>query len=267
MAIETVGTVAALLTAKGNNTLKDKNLLPVCGKPLLYYPARAAAGSRHVRDYFVSSDCERILKTAEGYGYRPIRRPDALAQPASQHRDAIEHALGEMRRRGVEPEILVVLLGNNAIVKSEWIDDCIAMLQRDATVSAVVPVVCEMDRHPYRAKRMTADGRLEAFFDFEGQPVSSNRQDLPRCYFLCHNFWVLRVERALAQQGEPPWTFLGDRVLPFEVPMSLDVHKLEDLAATEEWVRANYPPEIPLVATRFRGMEEGAEREAVPSER
>jgi CMP-N,N'-diacetyllegionaminic acid synthase len=34
--------IAALLTGRGNNTLKDKNILPVFGKPLLYYPCQAA---------------------------------------------------------------------------------------------------------------------------------------------------------------------------------------------------------------------------------
>ena len=28
--------IVALLTGRGNNTLKDKNVLPVLGKPLLY---------------------------------------------------------------------------------------------------------------------------------------------------------------------------------------------------------------------------------------
>ena len=35
-------TIVALLTGRGNNTLRDKNVLPVLGKPLLYYPAMAA---------------------------------------------------------------------------------------------------------------------------------------------------------------------------------------------------------------------------------
>ena len=33
----------ALLTGRGNNTLKDKNILEVCGKPLLTYPAEAVS--------------------------------------------------------------------------------------------------------------------------------------------------------------------------------------------------------------------------------
>lgn len=34
--------VTALLTGRGNNTLKDKNILDVLGHPVLYYPAHAA---------------------------------------------------------------------------------------------------------------------------------------------------------------------------------------------------------------------------------
>ena len=40
----------------------------------------------------------------------------------SQHVDAINHALKEMDKVGVHPDILVVLLANSGIVKREWID-------------------------------------------------------------------------------------------------------------------------------------------------
>ena len=30
--------VTALLTGRGNNTLKDKNILDILGHPVLYYP-------------------------------------------------------------------------------------------------------------------------------------------------------------------------------------------------------------------------------------
>ena len=53
--------IAALLTGRGNNTLKDKNVLPVLGKPLLYYPAIAAKTCNLITDFYVSSDDEKIL--------------------------------------------------------------------------------------------------------------------------------------------------------------------------------------------------------------
>ena len=54
--------VVALLTGRGNNTLKDKNVLPVLGKPLLYYPAMAAKACNLISDFYVSSDDDKIFK-------------------------------------------------------------------------------------------------------------------------------------------------------------------------------------------------------------
>ena len=60
--------IVALLTGRGNNTLKDKNVLPVLGKPLLYYPAMAAKTCSLITDFYVSSDDEKILAEAEKLG-------------------------------------------------------------------------------------------------------------------------------------------------------------------------------------------------------
>ena len=89
--------IAALLTGRGNNTLKDKNVLPVLGRPLCQYPALAAKKCKLINDFFVSSDDEKILMAAEEIGYKRIVRPKELAQPTSQHIDAIIHALSVMK--------------------------------------------------------------------------------------------------------------------------------------------------------------------------
>lgn len=234
--------VVALLTGRGNNTLKDKNILPLLGKPLLSYPARAALETESITDFFVSSDDEKILHIAQHLGYTPIQRPKELALPTSQHIDAIYHALGIMDTHfGVVPDILVVLLANSATIKSVWIDEAVAMIERDSSISAVVPVQNDQDHHPYRAKRLNAQGSLEPFFDFGDMEVSTNRQDLQPCYFLCHNFWVLHLKNSIyAQGGQKPWVFLGDNIKPIITQGCFDVHTLEDLAKSEEWLKKNH---------------------------
>ncbi len=230
----------ALLTGRGNNTMKDKNILPVLGKPLLYYPASAAKGCQCISDFYVSSDDDKILGEAEKIGYKPIKRPDELALPTSQHIDAIKHAIGVMHEQNCFPDILVVLLANAAIVKSGWIEKSIKLMSENQQLSAVAPVMEEMDHHPYRAKRLRNDGCLDTWFDFSGKSISTNRQDLPVNYVLCHNFWTIRlVNGNLPQTGQQPWTFMGDNVFPIVVDESFDVHEPEDLLRTEEWLRRN----------------------------
>ncbi len=230
--------IAALLTGRGNNTLKDKNVLPVLGKPLLYYPAMAARKCKAITDFYVSSDDEKILNAAADCGYKKIRRPDALALPTAQHVDAIVHALGAMKTDGCEPDILVVLLANSGIVKTEWIQASIDNLLADERLSASVPVLLEMDHHPYRAKRLRNDGCLDTWFDFKGKKVSTNRQDLPENFVLCHNFWTLNLKNSLfsEEEGQQPWTFMGNNIKPIIVDESFDVHDEEDIIRTEKWI-------------------------------
>lgn len=230
--------IAALLTGRGNNTLKDKNVLPVLGKPLLYYPAMAARKCKAITDFYVSSDDEKILNAAAECGYKKILRPAELALPTSQHIDAIKHALNFMKNDGVEPDILVVLLANSGIVKTEWIEESINNLIQDPLLSASCPVLLEMDNHPYRSKRLREDGCLDTWFDFKGKQISTNRQDLPMNFVLCHNFWTLNLKESIysPKEGQQPWTFMGNNIKPIIVQESFDVHDEEDIARTEKWI-------------------------------
>lgn len=230
--------IVALLTGRGNNTLKDKNVLPVLGKPLLYYPAMAARSCELITDFYVSSDDEKILNAAAECGYKKILRPAELALPTAQHVDAIVHALKVMKEDGVEPDILVVLLANSGIVKKEWIQESIENLITNPELSASVPVLLEQDHHPYRCKCLREDGCLGTWFDFKGRDISTNRQDLPMNFVLCHNFWTLNLRNSLYSDvaGQQPWTFMGNNIKPIVVKESFDVHDEDDLKRTEKWL-------------------------------
>lgn len=234
--------VTVLLTGRGNNTLKDKNVLDVLGKPVLYYPAHAARKAECVDDYYCSSDDEKILCAAEEEGYQRIVRPDYLGAPTAQHVDVIKHAIEYIQKEEELADILVVLLANNVTVKSKWIDDCVNMMKKDMTLSAVVPVYEDNDHHPLRGKTVDENGRLQMYEKNITGPISTNRQDLPPCYFLSHNFWVLNTKLMLESNytGQKPWEFMGDNIAYYEIDESIDIHKEIDLFIAKEWIIENY---------------------------
>lgn len=231
--------IAALLTGRGNNTLKDKNILPVLGKPLLTYPATAAKNSSLISSFWISSDCKKILDAAHDVGYKKIFRPPELALPSSQHIDAIDHALEEMLTKKVCPNILVVMLANSVTIKTEWIDACINILINNPEATSAVPVYREMDHHPYRCKKLNESGYLEPFFDFSNQFISTNRQELVPAYFLSHNFWVLNLDTIDRSKGQKPWVFMGNKIKHLIVDEAFDVHTLEDIKKSEDWLIKN----------------------------
>lgn len=162
-----------------------------------------------------------------------------MALPSSQHIDAIKHALSVMKQEdNVIPDILVVLLANSGIIKTEWIDESINNLIQNPSLSASCPVLLEMDNHPYRSKRLREDGCLDTWFDFKDKQISTNRQDLPMNFVLCHNFWTLNLKNSIYSktEGQQPWTFMGNNIKPIVVQESFDVHDEEDLARTEKWI-------------------------------
>lgn len=233
--------IYALLTGRGNNTLKNKNVIEVLGHPLLYYSAHACRKSKYVNGFFCSSDDSKILQEASKEGYIEIVRPKALALPTSQHVECIKHALEVMKDNYTIPDILVVLLANNVTVKTQWIDDCIEKMKSNMSLSAVVPVYEDNDHHPLRAKRIDADGKLQMYEKYDGN-ISTNRQDLPKCVFLAHNFWILNVKYMLEHdyKGQQPWEFMGDNIEYMQIESSIDVHNELDLILAEEWLKKNY---------------------------
>ena len=233
--------VTALLTGRGNNTLSDKNIRDILGQPVLYYTANAAKKSEIIDRFYCSSDDGKILAAAENLGYERIVRPAELALPTSQHKDCILHALKIMENKGETPDILVVLLANNVTVRSHWIWDCVTQMKEDMSISSVVPVYKDNDHHPLRAKTLNPDGTLAMYEkNIEGN-ISTNRQDLPTCYFLAHNFWVLNVKELLSGKGgQQPWDFMGYRIKPYEIEESIDIHKEEDLYLAATWIKKNY---------------------------
>ena len=207
----------------------------------LKYKVRAIYRLHIIDDFYCSSDDEKILSAAEGIGYKRIVRPAELALPTSQHKDCILHALEIMKAEGNLPNIVIVLLANNVTVKSDWITECIEKMRRDMTISAVVPVYKDNDHHPLRAKSLNEDGSLAMYEKNVTGNISTNRQDLPTCYFLAHNFWVLNVASLLSGNGgQQPWDFMGYRIMPYEIEESIDIHDEDDLYLAASWIKRNY---------------------------
>jgi CMP-N-acetylneuraminic acid synthetase len=233
--------VAALMIGRGGSTLKDKNILPVEGHPLLLWSAAAARRSRHISRFYISSDCPRILDTAGQAGYRPIVRPPELASATAQSSDAVRHAFEIMEREGAI-DILVVQHANVGTIAEWQIDACIDLLLDTPEATAVVPAHRHPEYHPMRAKRLRPDGSLGLFVT--GEDISANRQDLPACFFFDHSFWVLRGRKAIFDpDGQPPWPCMGSHILPFETEGCRDVHDLADLDVTGRWLVANAIPQ------------------------
>ena len=218
--------ITALLTGKKNSTFKNKNEIILQNDYIFNYPAKQAKKLKEINFFYTSSDSEIILNQTKKIGYESINRPKNLARKNSKHIDVLKHALNIFKKKKQYPDILIVLLANAPIVKSKWISDCIKILKKNKSFTAVVPVQNINDHHPERSKQIK-NNILKNFIN--KKKISSNRQDLTKCFFLCHNFWVIRTKEIYKNNGPLPWSFMGKKVKPYIIKNSIDIHSAIDV--------------------------------------
>jgi CMP-N,N'-diacetyllegionaminic acid synthase len=226
----------AILTGRGGSNLKDKNILKINGIPCLKYPCDAAKKVKGIDKFYSSSDDEKILKLTSKLGYESIKRPRAISKSNSKHVDVIKHALKIIKKKeNILPEIIIILLANAPIIQSKWISECLNDMKKNKNITAMVPVVEDNDHHPLRAKKIKKSFLKPSIKS--KVKISSNRQDLEKNYFLCHNFWIIRTNEIFINNGYQPWSFMGKKVKPYIVKNSIDIHENKDIILADYLIK------------------------------
>ncbi|NTU53889.1 MAG: acylneuraminate cytidylyltransferase family protein [Chlorobiaceae bacterium] len=102
---------AAIIPARGGSKgLKNKNIHPVAGLPLLAWSVLQAIEAVHVDLVFVTTDDPAIAEVAVRYGAEVIDRPGEISGDKATSEAALQHAIGVITERyGAEPETVVFL--------------------------------------------------------------------------------------------------------------------------------------------------------------
>lgn len=215
--------VLAIITARGGSKgLPRKNILPLCGKPLIAWSIEAGAASTLVDRTVVSTDDDEIAETARSYGGDvPFMRPAELADDNASVEGALLHVLDHI---GEPYEMVVLLQATSPLRTGADIDACIrACVEHDAESSVTV---CPSPKSPYLSYSIApGTDLLEPLLPL---PEGVNRrQEMPPSYTLNGAVYVSRVDR-LRRVGRMVDAHTVARVMPAE--RSADIDTALDLA-------------------------------------
>lgn len=211
----------------GSKGIAQKNLVPVGGRPLLAYTADAARASRRLTRTVVSTEDPAIAAAAQALGLDvPFVRPAALAADDTPMLPVLQHALSEMRSRGVDADVLVLLQPTSPLRRGEHIDAAIDLLERTGADTVVTVVEVPHQFNPVSVMRLDGD-RLVPFL--EG-PTLLRRQDKPRV-FARNGPAVLAVRTRVVEHG----ALYGEDVRPLVMTPedSIDIDSPSDLDLVE----------------------------------
>ncbi|MEM7482268.1 MAG: NTP transferase domain-containing protein [Acidobacteriota bacterium] len=227
---------AAIITARaGSKSIRDKNVHPLAGRPLVAFPLQAALDAERIDRVFNSTDGESIAKATEDLGCEVIWRPDELGGDTVNHGDVIQHAVRWVDERHPELENVVLLLGNTVMVDGALIDRCLEELDDDPSLDSVMTVWEAADDHPLRAMEIE-DGLLKPYGG--EREVSTERQSYPRAFYYDQGVWAFRKECVERRDGPNPWWWMGERSKPIvrNWVTGRDVHTHLDLSVAEWWL-------------------------------
>lgn len=169
--------ILAIIPARGGSKgVPGKNIKPAGGKPLIAWMIQAAKASRFIDRLVLSSDDEKIIKTAERFGCEiPFVRPSELARDESSSSDVILHALNKIS--GYDYVMLLQL--TSPLTITEDIDGCIESCITSRSTAMVS--VTEPDKSPYWMFEMEEGNTLVPVLG-KREYLNKRRQDLPRVY-------------------------------------------------------------------------------------
>ena len=102
--------VAIIPARGGSKGIPGKNLMDLCGKPLVAHTIEHARSAPSVQRVIVSTDDDEIARVAEMFGAEVIRRPSEISGDTARSEAAIVHVLEELSRKERYESDLVVFL-------------------------------------------------------------------------------------------------------------------------------------------------------------
>jgi len=187
--------ILAIIPARGGSKrLPRKNILSLCGKPLIAWSIDAAKNSKYIDRVILSSDDEEIISVAKAWGCDvPFVRPKVLAEDTTRSIDVVIHACTTLQESYDE---VILLQPTSPLRTSEDIDSAIESFYAKKATSVIG--VCEMEHSPLWANTLDESLSMEGFLDDKYNNARS--QDLPTYYRINGAFYMSKVTSVMQEE-------------------------------------------------------------------
>lgn len=200
-------TVAIIPAKMTSQRLPYKNLVDLCGNPLLYYSIEVAKHVSLIDEIYVSSEDENVLTTASSYNVKTIVRPKELSSPEITTQDVLVHAynvIGE--KTGKSPELIVLLQPTHPLRMFSSIEEALQKMISETDYDSLF-VVMETDE----LRGRIIDNCFISEFD-----LPRNKRTEPKFYKNTGSFYIFRPDRSFLVQS-----FFGNKIYPYILDRSL----------------------------------------------
>lgn len=225
--------ILAIIPARGGSKgIKNKNIIDICGKPLIAYSIEEALKCSYIDNVVVSTDSEIIKRTAEKYGAEvPFLRPAKLSGDSAKSIDVMLHCVEHLKNKGYEYDYTVLLQPTSPLRKVKHIEEAIIRIVHNEENSLIS--VCEVEQNPVLMRTIEND-RLKEIISVEQDNL--RRQDLPKYYIFNGAIYINKVSML-----EEEKSVIDNDTIPYimEKKYSIDIDEPLDIIIAESIIKGD----------------------------
>lgn len=223
--------LAIIPARSGSKGLKDKNILPLNGKPLLVHSMDAAFSSGCFDTVHVSTDSEKYAGIARQYGADvPFLRSAETSSDNATSWSAMLEVLKNYERMGKSFDTVALLQPTSPLRTPDDIRGAYRLMEEKGAETVVS--VCATEHSPLWCNTLPEDNCMDGFLPPEAE---GRRQALSTYYRLNGALYLLKVP-ALQRQGKVVYN-AGCYAYIMSTERSVDIDTSLDFLMVEELLR------------------------------
>ena len=230
--------ILALIPArKGSKSIKNKNLISMLGKPLIYWSINLALNSKYITRTIVSTNSTKIQNISKYYGAEsPFLRPEEISQDESLDIETFTHALNWLsENENYTPDLVVHLRPTGPARRVSEVDKAIRLMNKAEDADALRSVSVAKQT-PYKMWFIGKD-YLNPVINNDKEYHSTPRQKLPKVFWQNGYVDIIRPKTILKKKS-----MVGKCCLGFEIK--------------EDVLDIDYPEDIEIVSNKLKEIQD-----------
>lgn len=213
--------IAIIPARGGSKRLPRKNILPVLGKPALFYPVQAALKSKLFDRVIVSTEDAQIKEKAQACGAEVMERDERLAVDTAGVARVCQDVLEQLDARGIQPTQFCCIYATAIFITPGDLQESFRLMEQFCEIQIVMGVSA-FNLHPVQALETHASGWLRPKWPDYNRLQS---QFHPRLVASNGTFYWAETISFLREK-----TFYGDKLKGYEIPWirAIDMDTPED---------------------------------------
>ena len=226
--------VCIIPARSGSKRIKNKNIILIKNKPLIYYTIKFAKELKFVDEIIFSSDSKKYLKIAKKFGITNLHlRPKYLSNDSAKTVDVIKYDLKKLENdKNFIVDKVLLLQPTTPFREIKKFNLAYKILKKSVKYDSVITVNMVKNFHPYRMKVFNGN-LIRNFINLKNESFEAVK-NLKKIYIRSGSMYFFK-KKNLAKYN----SILGNRAYGIEVKdkYTINIDEKDDLIVAKHYLK------------------------------